>query len=280
MILSRSAVAASTFFLISVACASIVFFSAARLCSASFRRDSASFTRRSVSSAFIMTSSWRCSDLATSASALAISCWSARYASLVFTAPLWSRYLRTRSFHSWPSNSNFLRSALIFASASLPDAISERAPLCWASASGRIRGPREEAQFGGPLAAAQSDEESRGAWNAHSITEPRRAFLWRPCEDHDEENAQRKAARMRRPCRQGLVRKALGLKEEGMPHVEITWVEGRSPEQKRKIAERVTAVLIEDGKAKRENIHVCFHDVPAANYAEAGVLVADQKRAP
>ena len=61
-----------------------------------------------------------------------------------------------------------------------------------------------------------------------------------------------------------------------MPHVQITWVEGRTPEQKRKIAERVTAVLIEDGRAKRENIHVSFHDVPATNYAEAGVLVVDQ----
>jgi 4-oxalocrotonate tautomerase len=65
-----------------------------------------------------------------------------------------------------------------------------------------------------------------------------------------------------------------------MPHVQITWVEGRTPEQKRKIAERVTAVLVEDGKAKRENIHVSFHDVPATNYAEAGVLVVDQKRMP
>ena len=65
-----------------------------------------------------------------------------------------------------------------------------------------------------------------------------------------------------------------------MPHVQITWVEGRTPEMKRKIAERITGVLIEDGRAKRENIHVSFHDVPAMNYAEAGVLVADQKRAP
>ena len=65
-----------------------------------------------------------------------------------------------------------------------------------------------------------------------------------------------------------------------MPHVQITWVEGRSAEQKRRIAERVTAVLIEDGKAKRENIHVSFHDVPATDYAEAGVLVLDQKRTP
>jgi phenylpyruvate tautomerase PptA (4-oxalocrotonate tautomerase family) len=36
-----------------------------------------------------------------------------------------------------------------------------------------------------------------------------------------------------------------------MPHVQITWVEGRTPEQKRKIAERITNVLIEDGRAKR-----------------------------
>jgi len=65
-----------------------------------------------------------------------------------------------------------------------------------------------------------------------------------------------------------------------MPHVQITWVEGRTADQKRKIAESVTSALIEDGKAKRENIHVSFHDVPATNYAEAGLLVADQKRTP
>ena len=65
-----------------------------------------------------------------------------------------------------------------------------------------------------------------------------------------------------------------------MPHVQITWVEGRTPEMKRRIAERVTAVLIEDGRAKRENIHVAFHDVAATDYAEAGVLVVDQKRNP
>jgi 4-oxalocrotonate tautomerase len=65
-----------------------------------------------------------------------------------------------------------------------------------------------------------------------------------------------------------------------MPHVQIIWVEGRTPEQKRAIAERMTQVLMEDGRAKRENIHISFHDLPATNYAEAGVLVADQKRTP
>jgi len=65
-----------------------------------------------------------------------------------------------------------------------------------------------------------------------------------------------------------------------MPHVQVTWVEGRTPEQKRKIAQRITEVLEQDGRAKRENIHVAFLDVPSTNYAEAGVTVADQKRAP
>ncbi len=63
-----------------------------------------------------------------------------------------------------------------------------------------------------------------------------------------------------------------------MPHVQITWVEGRTPEQKRKIAERITGVLIEDGRAKRENIHVAFVDVPGTNYAEAGVLVGERMK--
>jgi 4-oxalocrotonate tautomerase len=65
-----------------------------------------------------------------------------------------------------------------------------------------------------------------------------------------------------------------------MPHVQITWVEGRSPEQKRNIAAQITQTLEKEGRAKRENIHVAFLDVPATNYAEAGVTVADQKRTP
>ncbi len=65
-----------------------------------------------------------------------------------------------------------------------------------------------------------------------------------------------------------------------MPYVQITWVAGRSPEQKKKIVERVTAALVEEGRAKRENIHVTFVDLPATDYAEGGIPVAEQKRAP
>jgi 4-oxalocrotonate tautomerase family enzyme len=63
-----------------------------------------------------------------------------------------------------------------------------------------------------------------------------------------------------------------------MPYVQITWVAGRNADQKRKIAEQVTQTLIDEGRAKRENIHVTFVDLPATDYSEAGVPVADQKR--
>jgi 4-oxalocrotonate tautomerase len=65
-----------------------------------------------------------------------------------------------------------------------------------------------------------------------------------------------------------------------MPHVQVTWVAGRTPEQKRKLAERITEALVEHGRAKRENVHVTFVDLPPTDYAESGVLVADQKRTP
>lgn len=64
-----------------------------------------------------------------------------------------------------------------------------------------------------------------------------------------------------------------------MPHVQITWVAGRTPEQKKTIAEKITELLVEVGRAKRENCHVAFLDLPATDYAEGGVTVAEQKRA-
>jgi 4-oxalocrotonate tautomerase len=63
-----------------------------------------------------------------------------------------------------------------------------------------------------------------------------------------------------------------------MPYVQVTWVAGRTPEQKRRIAARITQALIEDGRAVLENIHVSFVDVPDSDYAEGGVTVAEQRR--
>jgi len=65
-----------------------------------------------------------------------------------------------------------------------------------------------------------------------------------------------------------------------MRFVKITWVAGRTPEQKKKLAERITRALVEDGRAKLENVHVTFVDLPPTDYAVAGVTMAEQKRTP
>jgi 4-oxalocrotonate tautomerase len=65
-----------------------------------------------------------------------------------------------------------------------------------------------------------------------------------------------------------------------MPHVQITLLEGRTPEQKRKVAEGITRILVEEAGARSEAVSIAFLDVRATDFARAGVLVADQKRAP
>jgi 4-oxalocrotonate tautomerase len=62
-----------------------------------------------------------------------------------------------------------------------------------------------------------------------------------------------------------------------MPDVHISWLEGRSPDQKRKVAERITQVLAEEAGAKPESTHIVFVDIPHTNFATAGVPYADRK---
>ena len=62
-----------------------------------------------------------------------------------------------------------------------------------------------------------------------------------------------------------------------MPLIQVTLLEGRTAEQKRKVVERLTTVMVEEFGTKRESVTVTFVDVPATNYASGGVLVADRK---
>lgn len=65
-----------------------------------------------------------------------------------------------------------------------------------------------------------------------------------------------------------------------MPYVQVTWVAGRTPDQKRKLAERITQALVEDGNADREHVQVTFVDLPPTDFTRAGVTMADRKRTP
>jgi 4-oxalocrotonate tautomerase len=61
-----------------------------------------------------------------------------------------------------------------------------------------------------------------------------------------------------------------------MPLVQITMLSGRTTDQKRKLAQRITDVMVEEAGAKREAIVVAFHEVSKENYASGGVLVTDK----
>lgn len=63
-----------------------------------------------------------------------------------------------------------------------------------------------------------------------------------------------------------------------MPQVQITLLEGRTLEQKRRVAQRVTDALVEDAGATREAISISFVEVSKESYASAGVLIVDKKK--
>jgi 4-oxalocrotonate tautomerase len=62
-----------------------------------------------------------------------------------------------------------------------------------------------------------------------------------------------------------------------MPHVQITMLQGRTLEQKRNLAARVTDVLVEECGARREAVSVAIVEVTKEDFATGGTLVADKK---
>jgi len=57
-----------------------------------------------------------------------------------------------------------------------------------------------------------------------------------------------------------------------MPVVTIEWYEGRSSEQKREIAEKLTALLVEVGKTEPEHVWIRFVDSSKGDWAMGGEL--------
>ena len=61
-----------------------------------------------------------------------------------------------------------------------------------------------------------------------------------------------------------------------MPYVNIYLLEGRSVEQKREMADKITGVISEVGKVPKELVHILFMDLPKTNIAKGGVLQSDK----
>ncbi len=63
-----------------------------------------------------------------------------------------------------------------------------------------------------------------------------------------------------------------------MPLIQVTMLEGRTTDQKRKLARGLTDVMVEEGGAHREAVVVTFVEISRESYASGGVLVADRQK--
>src|SRR5882724_3828929 len=61
-----------------------------------------------------------------------------------------------------------------------------------------------------------------------------------------------------------------------MPLVQVTMLKGRTIEQKRKLAARITDAMVEEAKAIREAVVITFIEISREDYANAGVLLAEE----
>jgi len=61
-----------------------------------------------------------------------------------------------------------------------------------------------------------------------------------------------------------------------MPLVQVTMLTGRTADQKRKLAKRITDAMEGEAGARRDAIVVVFHEVSKESYASGGVLVTDK----
>lgn len=62
-----------------------------------------------------------------------------------------------------------------------------------------------------------------------------------------------------------------------MPLVQVTMLQGRTVEQKRKLAQRLTDAMVEEAGARREAIVVSIVEVSKESYASGGVLMVDKQ---
>jgi 4-oxalocrotonate tautomerase len=62
-----------------------------------------------------------------------------------------------------------------------------------------------------------------------------------------------------------------------MPIVTIDLVEGRTIEQKRELAKRITDAIVELLKTTPDQVTIVYRDGPRNNFAKAGALLSDKK---
>ena len=62
-----------------------------------------------------------------------------------------------------------------------------------------------------------------------------------------------------------------------MALVEVTLVEGRTPEQLRTLISRLTAAVVDSVGAPMENVRVVLREIPATHWAAGDVTVQERR---
>ncbi|GAB6983986.1 2-hydroxymuconate tautomerase [Nocardioides pyridinolyticus] len=62
-----------------------------------------------------------------------------------------------------------------------------------------------------------------------------------------------------------------------MPLIEVTMVEGRSPEQVRALITALTAAAVETVDAPRESVRVVVREIPTTHWAAGDVTIAERR---
>ena len=63
-----------------------------------------------------------------------------------------------------------------------------------------------------------------------------------------------------------------------MPTVKVEWAQGRTIEQKRRLARELAPLVAEIGNTTVDRVKVEFHDIPKENIAWGGVLMSDENK--
>lgn len=61
-----------------------------------------------------------------------------------------------------------------------------------------------------------------------------------------------------------------------MPLVDVTWFEGRSPEQKRQLALAISEAFVRVGDARPDTVHVIFRDIERTQWFKSAELLEEQ----
>ena len=61
-----------------------------------------------------------------------------------------------------------------------------------------------------------------------------------------------------------------------MPVVTVDWLEGRTQEQKRQLADALTKAFLEVAKLSKDQVWIVFRDVKRADWAMGGKLLGEE----